>query len=53
LEVAVLSEVGPFVPVSLARYEATFEQQAWIQGRFHDELLMSVLREEWESVEEP
>jgi RimJ/RimL family protein N-acetyltransferase len=29
--------------------EGRLRQQAWLRGRFHDELLMSVLREEWKS----
>jgi RimJ/RimL family protein N-acetyltransferase len=33
--------------------EGRLRQQAWIRGHFQDELVMSVLREEWKSVEKP
>jgi len=29
--------------------EGRLRQQAWVQGRFEDELLMAVVREDWES----
>ncbi len=32
--------------------EGRLRQQGWVRGRFHDELLMSILRDEWESTGE-
>jgi hypothetical protein len=54
-EVAVLGSSGPVVPRSLAQFEAGFDQEltkdhndrAWVRGRYEDELVMAILREDW------
>jgi RimJ/RimL family protein N-acetyltransferase len=43
------------VPRSLAQFEAGFDQEltkdhndrAWVRGRYEDELVMAILREDW------